>query len=376
MIKSILCYKKKGDIEMKIKQLLLLLAGVVAVGVVGILLVGRPSSDNLRVYDWAGYDDPTFFQPYMEKHDQVPPDFSFFAEEEEMRAKMASGFKIDIAHPCSYNAVRLKDSDLIQPIDVSRLDNYGDLVKRYSELPGFIVDGEVYMIPFDIGQTAITYNADKVPASDVRSLNVFVNPKYAGKISLGDNFSDVIPLALLAVGVTDWTTIKSQDDPRYQRALTWLRRAHKNNKFYWTDGPNLAAAMKTGEVLVSWAWNETPITLQSEGLNVQMTRDNREGFTSYVCGYVWSKSSTADPKKVYDFFDAVIDEVTTKPLVGDFGYAHSNAVGMKNLPKEILDASVVNNMDRYLDKVSFQVAIPDDVAKFMNDDFNKIKAGN
>lgn len=330
---------------------------------------------NLRVYDWAGYDDPTFFKSYMDKY-KKKPSFSFYGEEEEARAKMLAGFKVDLAHPCSYNANRWREAGLLREIDVTKLKNYQNLSEKYRNLSGFTVNGKVYIIPYDIGQTAVTYNADKVPEKDVASLSVFIDPKYKGKVSVPDNFTDWLMLGLLATGTKDWTTIKSPNDARYQKALDFLRKVHKNNKFYWTDGPNLAAALKTGEVLVSWAWNETPITLRNDGINIKMTRDTKEGFTSYVCGYVWAKGSTADPQKVYDFLDAVTAPESAQPMVGSFGYGHANSVGMKNLPKDILDKSVVSNPEKYTSKAVFQVPLADDVVKFMNDDFNKIKSGN
>lgn len=333
------------------------------------------ADSNLRVYDWSGYDEPIYFRSYMDKY-KKKPSFSIYAEEEEARAKMTAGFKIDLAHPCSYNADRWRESGLIQPIDVIKLKNYKDLNARYRNLPGFVHEGKVYIIPYDIGQTAVTYNADKVPASDVQSLQVFVNPKYKGKISVPDNFTDWMQLGLLATGTKDWTEIKTQNDPKYQKALAWLRQAHKNIKFYWSDGPNLAAGMKTGEILVAWAWNETPITMQADGLNVKMTRDTKEGFTSYVCGYVWAKSSNADPQKVYDFLDSVIAPESANQLVSVFGYGHANDIGMKSIPKAIIDKSVVSNPGKYLSKVAFQVPLTNEVSKFMNDDFNKIKSGN
>lgn len=362
---------------MQIKKMALALTMALSIGGTGYFNHAYGQSKTLKVYDWSGYDDPVFFKPYMDKYKKSPT-FSFFAEEEEAKAKMSTGFKVDISHPCSYSTNRWREAGIIQPIDTSRLKNYKNLTKRYRELPGFVSDGKVWVIPYDIGQTALTYNADKVPEKDVRSLKVFIDPKYKGKISLPDNFSDWISLGLLATGSGTklWQGINSPDDPRYKKALEFLRAVHKNNKFYWTDGPNLAAALKTGEVLITWAWNETPITLRNEGMNVKMNRDTKEGFASYVCGYVWTKASNADPQLVYDFLDAVISEPSTLPMVDGFGYAHSNSVGMKNLPKDVLDRSVVSNNEKYIKKAGFQVPLPDHVIKFMNDDFNRIKTGN
>ena len=50
----------------------MLLAGVVIAG------AGWAQADEeLVVFDWAGYEDPNFFQAYIEEHGG-PPTFAFF----------------------------------------------------------------------------------------------------------------------------------------------------------------------------------------------------------------------------------------------------------------------------------------------------------
>ncbi|WP_289460473.1 hypothetical protein, partial [Klebsiella pneumoniae] len=68
-------------------------------------------------------------------------------------------------------------------------------------------DTGVWFIATDFAYTAVGYNTTEVPAEDVVSLDVFTNPKYAGRISLPDNADDIWALALLATGVSDWTTV-------------------------------------------------------------------------------------------------------------------------------------------------------------------------
>jgi spermidine/putrescine transport system substrate-binding protein len=97
-----------------------------------------------------------------------------------------------------------------------------------------------------------------VPAEDVASLDVFLNPEYAQRMTLPDNVDDAYSLAYLATGVTDWTNATEE---QFQAASDWLRQVHPNLRTYWTDPAELAALHATGEILVSWAWNESLPTL-------------------------------------------------------------------------------------------------------------------
>ena len=74
--------------------------------------------------------------------------------------------------------------------------------------------------------------------------------------------------------MSEWTTATQED---FEAASAWMREAHQLNRAYWADGAELAQLMGTGEVLVSWAWNETPF-----GLALAMASDRG------LCGLAFS----------------------------------------------------------------------------------------
>jgi len=81
--------------------------------------VSRAADAELTVFDWSGYEDPNFHPAYTDKHGDSPT-FAFFADEDEAFAKLMSGFRTDLAHPCSQSVVKWRDAGLLQPIDPSR----------------------------------------------------------------------------------------------------------------------------------------------------------------------------------------------------------------------------------------------------------------
>ena len=174
------------------------------------------------------------------------------------------------------------ESGLIEPWDTARIDAYGDL---NADLTGTdVAAGEaVYFLPTDYGSTAIAYDSDQVPAEDVASLDVFVNPKYQGRMAIPDNVDDAYALAYLATGTTDWTTAT---DAQFEAASDWLREVHPYLRTYWTDPGELAQLLQSGEVLVAWAWNETLPTLSDEGFPIGFQREAAEGSSLWLCGYV------------------------------------------------------------------------------------------
>ncbi len=135
---------------------------------------------GLSVFDWSGYEDPALNPAYVEKHG-ASPTFTFFADEDEAFEKLRSGFKADISHPCSANVVKWRDAGLLQPLDTSRIAAWKDILPAISGMKDLMTDasGTAWFVPFDWGNTLLTYRTDKVKPEQVASLRVFADPAFA-----------------------------------------------------------------------------------------------------------------------------------------------------------------------------------------------------
>jgi spermidine/putrescine transport system substrate-binding protein len=335
------------------------------------ILLGLPAGaadPEFTVFDWSGYEDPNFFLGYNEKHG-TGPTFAFYGDDDDAFQKLVSGFRADVSHPCSQMVSKFRDADLIEPWDVSRIDNYDKLNPAFLDSKLFVDDQGTWFIPAEWGATAIAYNTEAVPAEDVASLQIFVDPKYAGRISLPDNNDDIWALAYLATGVTDWTTVTEE---QYAAAGEWLRRAHENVRAYWADGAELAQLMATGEVVIAWAWNETPTTMVAEGHPIAYQRAPAEGSTTWFCGYVNLKNAPGSEDKAYDFINAWTDARTATYIVENWGYGHANTEAMGAMDPATLDGVGLGQVDA---PILAQKPMDNTLRDRMLQEFEKIKAG-
>jgi spermidine/putrescine transport system substrate-binding protein len=322
---------------------------------------------NLTVFDWAGFEDPLLIESYIAKHGN--PTYSFFGDDDEAFQKVSSGFKADVAHPCSQMVQKYRDAGLIEPWDVSRIPEYANIAPRFTDSKIFSDDAGVWYIPTDYAYTAIAYNTEKVTPEDVASLQVFVNPKFAGKISLPDNTDDAWSLAYLATGVSDWTTVT---DEQYAAAAAWLRLAHQNVKTYWTDPAELAQLMKSGEIDIAWNWNDAVANMRAENVPVAFNRTPTEGSSSWFCGYVNFKDAPGSEDQAYDFINAWLEHGSAKALLENFGYASANDAAMKDIPLAELKAGDVDPIEGTL---LSQVPIDPTFRDKMTQEFELIKSG-
>ncbi|NAZ36258.1 extracellular solute-binding protein [Rubellimicrobium sp. CFH 75288] len=299
-------------------------------GAASVALAGAASAQtaDLLILEYAGFENPAFHQPFIEKHG-ASPTFSFFGDEEEAFQKVRAGFRADMAHICAGSVLKWQESGLLEPWDMSRIEAADDLDRNLMGTE--IGTGEdVYFIPSDWGSTAIAYNPEQVPEEDVASLAVFHNPAYAGRMTIPDNVDDAWALAYLATGVTDWTEVT---DEQFEAAAAWLRAAHPNIRTYWTDPAELAQLLSTGEVLIAWAWNETYPTMREEGRPIGFQREPAEGSSVWLCGFVNLANGPGSEDKMYDYVNAFHSPESVRPLV-EAGWGSPNAPAMEELVGE------------------------------------------
>lgn len=356
-------YTNKGKDRMTLRKTLL--------GTATLTLFALPTlaqDADLMVFDWSGFEDPELHQAYTEKYG-TSPSFSFFADDDEAFQKIASGFKTDVAHPCSQMIGKYRDAGLIEPWDTSRIAEFGNLNPAFLNSSVFKDDSGTWFLPTDWASTAIAWNTEKVPAADVASLNVFLDPKYAGRVSIADNTDDAWALALLATGVSDWTSVS---DAQFAAAAEWMRKAHANVRVYWQDPAELAQLMASGEVLVAWSWPDSVTQLQSDGYPIGFQREAAEGSSAFLCGYINIKDAPGSEDKAYDFMNAWYEDRSAVALLNNFGYGHANAKAMAQFDAATLTSSGLGDLTV---PVLNQLPIPGDVRGHMQEEFEKIKAG-
>ncbi|MBX3578495.1 MAG: extracellular solute-binding protein [Rhizobiaceae bacterium] len=327
----------------------------------------------LTVFDWPGYEDPALHQAYVDKHG-ASPTFTFFGDEDEAFEKLRSGFRADIAHPCSTNVVKWREAGILQPLDTSRIAAWNDILPGIRGMKDVMVDadGTAWFLPFDWGNTLLTYRTDTVDAADIRSLKAFADPKFKDKVSIPSNPDAAYALGLLAVGVHD---IQAMTDADFDAASAFLREVHKNVRIYWGDNTELAQAMAGGEIDLAWAWNETANALKANGVPVDVMRDTDEGLASWVCGYALLKDAPGNLDKAYDFLNAVMAPSVSSYMVTAWGYGHANGAGMAAVDPAALDAAGHADIDKYRDKTIFAVPVDHNTKMRFVQEFEKIKAG-
>ncbi|PWK62448.1 ABC transporter substrate-binding protein [Roseicyclus mahoneyensis] len=324
-------------------------------------------AQDLLVFDYSGFENPEFHQPFIETHG-ASPEFVFFGDEDEAFQRLLAGFRSDVTHICAGSVPRWQASGIIEPWDRTRIAAYGTLNASLVDQDVLAGTADLYFLPTDFGSTAVAYNADQVPAEDVASLSIFTNPAYAGRLSIPDNVDDAYALAYLATGVTNWA---NATDEQFEAASAWLREVHGNLLNYWVDPAEIAQLMASGQVLAAWAWNEVPVALADEGFPVGFQRNTAEGSSVWLCGYVNMAEGQGSEDQAYDFVNAMHAEVSAMPMLLN-GFGTANDAALQSLGAEALEAAGLGEVTVPL---LAQLPLSDEQRERQAEAFERIKAG-
>jgi spermidine/putrescine transport system substrate-binding protein len=363
---------RAGEMSRRAFTRSLLAAGV---GVTAMPLAARKvlasDGDQATFFTWGGYDIPELFVPYEEKNGALP-NFSIFGGSEEALTKMRGGFVVDVSHPCNSGLPRWVQSGLFQPIDTTRLSNWPDVMPELVSLPGNDAEaGNVWLAPFDWGQTSVTYRTDLFELEGDESWDMLWDQRYAGRLGSLASGGDAWWCGAIKAGVP---MSEIHTDEAFDKIAAVMREQRPLIRTYTDDTTTLEQALASGEMVAAMTWNASATLLQAEGVPVKFASP-KEGALTWVCGLMIHKDAP-NLDRAYDVIDSLLSVESGKFMINDYGYGHSNTksfaefdsetlagLGLSSEPKDILEAG------------HFQVPQTQEWETRMNTLFEEIKAG-
>ena len=345
------------------------------VGMVSLPMAARKaaaaSEEQATYFTWGGYDIPELFGSYQEKNGELP-NFSIFGGSEEALTKMRGGFVVDVSHPCNQAMPRWVKTGLFQPIDPSRLSNFGDVMPELVDLPGNDAgDGKHWMTPFDWGQTSITYRTDLFELEGEETWDMLWDERYAGRLgSLGAG-ADAWWVGAIKAGIP----FSDIDTPEaFEKIAAVMREQRPLIRVYTDDTTTLEQALSSGEMVAAMTWNSSAALLKSEGIPVKFAKP-KEGALTWVCGPMIHKDAP-NLDRAYDIIDSLLSVETGKFMINDYGYGHSNSKSFDSFEDaQLQELGLSKNPLDILNEGHFQETQTQEWETKMNSMFEEIKAG-
>jgi spermidine/putrescine transport system substrate-binding protein len=344
------------------------------ISVATVPLVPRPAratpEDQATYFTWGGFDIPDYFDEYVARHGELP-NFATYGSAEEAFNKLRSGFVADIAHPCISDVPRWSSSGMFQPVDTSRLSNWGDVIPELYDVPYNLKDGKPWLVPFEWGQTSVAYRTDTFELEGEESWNMLWDKRYAGRLGSLAQGGDVWWCAPIKAGVP---FEKLDTEEAFERISAVLREQRPLIRTYTDDTTSLDTALAAGEVVANMAWNSSVVALTKQGVPVKFARP-REGALTWVCGMMLhAQAPRLD--SAYDVLDSLISEAAAIFNMRDYGYGGVNRKAFsKFTDEELAVLGLSRNPAEVLGAGHFAIPQTAEWDQRMTDTWEKIKLG-
>lgn len=335
-------------------------------------MLARSSSaadEQAFYFTWGGYDVPELLGYYQEKHGSLP-DMSPYASSSEGLTKVQAGFAVDVIHPCNTNVGTWIDAGVVQPIDTSKLSNWGDMIPSLTEIGKR--DDNHYFAAMDWGQNSIAYRTDLVDLNgEEESWGLLWDERYAGKIGVLANEGDTWWCAAIYAGIP---FEEIHTDENIEKVAALLRKQQPLVLAYYDDVTTMEQSLASGELVAAMTWNETPTRLKKQGIPIKFANP-KEGALTWVCGAV-IHSEAKHVDKAHDVLNSLISPESGRFLIDDYGYGHSNVKAFDLVSEERLtELGLSRKPDELLQSGKYQTEMTIEFQSKTASLFSEIKAG-
>ena len=231
------------------------IGGVLAAGMIALMIIGAPDHPVLNVYNWGEYisdgsEDSFntirgFEQWYKDNYgSEVEVNYTTFASNEDMYAKISSGaVSYDVIIPSDYMIARMREEGMLLPLNFDNIPNYENIGESFR---GLYYDPEnAYTVPYTYSFVGVIWDAERVDEADTGDWDLMWNEKYRGDILQFNNSRDAFATAQYKLGLD----VNDPNPENWRRALEELKTQQPLVKSYVMD--EIYNMMESGEAAVA-----------------------------------------------------------------------------------------------------------------------------
>lgn len=304
----------------------------------------RAAEGQLSLMTWSGYDIPEMAPSYYEAHGK--PNITLMASDNEGFEKVRAGFRPDVTHHTSFMLQKLRDADLIQPVDVNRLTYWNQFFPEIQKVG--MADGQNWIAPCSWGNSSVIYRKDLVEIEEP-SWGLLWDERYAGRLA-GRDAPEYVYVAGLYSGAKDpW----AMTDAELAAAKAALLEQKPLLRFYWSSQTELEQSLASGEVVAAYGWNASVALLKKQGVDMAMLNP-KEGLITWTDGLVLYKGHPGSEDLAYEFMNAYMSPEVGQFLIEAYGYGSGNMEAFDLVPATRLDELGISEPGKILATSWFQ----------------------
>jgi len=337
----------------------------------------------LNIYNWSDYIAEDTIANF-EKETGIKVTYDVFDSNELLEAKMVSGNTgYDLVVPSLQYLARQVQAGVFQPLDKSKLTNYGNLDPAIMARIAKLDPDNAHALNWLWGTTGIGYNVAKVeaalgPNAPVASWDIVFKPEYISKlkscgVAVLDTPGELLPIALNYLGEdpnsTDEAVIR-----KGEALLTKVRPyiTEFNSSEYINELAN-------GDICLAVGWSGDVFqaaTRAEEAKNGIEIKYNipKEGAPMWFDMIAIPKDAK-HPINAHLFLDYILRPEVMAGISNYVAYANANQASTPMIDKSVLENPGVNPPPETMDKLFTFAVVPPDTDRLYTRIWTKLKTG-
>ncbi|MGI2296045.1 ABC transporter substrate-binding protein [Paenibacillus sp. GXUN7292] len=286
---------------------------------------GYSSGNTLTIYNWGDYIDPDLIKQF-EQESGIKVIYQTFDSNEAMMTKISQGgTAFDISIPSEYAISKMKEENLLQKLDHSKLPNLQYIDPRFMHL-SFDPDN-AYSIPYFWGTLGIVYHPDLVGDLTFESWDELWSEQLRNQILLVDGAREVIGMGLNSLGYS----LNDTNEEHLQEAVKKLTKLTPNVKAIVGDEIKMLLANEEAAVGLVWSGDASEIMDENDVLEYTVPE---EGSNLWFDNMV-IPASARNVEGAHQFINFMLDPEVAAQNAEYVGYSTPNKAALELLPEDI-----------------------------------------
>ena len=318
----------------------------------------------INFYNWDTYIGETTLGDFQNETG-IEAKMDLFADNDELFAKLKEGNPgYDVIVPTNDYVERMIQANMLVPLDQDKITNFSNIEKTFQDAE--FDPGRKYSMPYMWGTIALGYRISKVDGTPDSWGLLYDSDKYAGKVSLLGDASNVIGHALKYLGKSLNST-----DPAEIKMAEELIIANKGNIKVFADdnGQDLLAS---GEVDLAQEWNGDILQVMEEDDDISLTVPKEGGLLWQDCLCI--PTDAPHPENAHAFINYLLDAEAGAKIADYIQYATPNAAAKALMNEEYTGNPSIFPTDETLAKCESQLYLGPEATKLYEDAWTRINA--
>ncbi|MFB1097537.1 MULTISPECIES: PotD/PotF family extracellular solute-binding protein [Bacillaceae] len=316
------------------KQLIRLAVVIIAVSAILLVTISRLNAsqgysggNTLTVYNWGDYIDPEVIDAF-EKETGITVVYETFDSNEAMMTKIQQGgTSYDVAVPSEYTIEKMKEEDLLLPIDHSKIPNLKNIDPRFMDLA--FDPGNEYSVPYFWGTVGIVYNTKQIEGIDFNSWEDLWDPALKNKIVLIDGAREIMGMGLNSLHYS----LNDTDPEHLQEAYDKLVSLKPNVRALLGDENKLLMASGEVSIGITWSGDASEIMAENEDLDYVVPE---EGSNLWFDNMVIPKTAK-NIDAAHEFINFMLDPKIAAQNTEYVSYSTPNKEALQYMPEEMVN---------------------------------------